>query len=237
MRVLVVDDDEGIRVALRRVLALDGCDVVVAESGTAALEVLQRERFSGVILDWGLPDIDGVEVCRRLRNAGDDVPILLLTARGSVDDRVDGLDAGADDFLVKPYELAELRARVRALLRRSRPDVSAGASRGNDRSRGERAYRLADLTMDLDAHRVTRGRRDIALSRTEFAVLELLLRNTGVVLARARILEEVWGYDFGGSSSNLDLYVSYIRRKLEADGEARLVHTVRGVGFVARVAS
>ena len=228
MRILIVDDEEGVRLALRRALALDGYETVFAVDGTAALRVLQHESVDAVVLDWMLPDIDGIEVCKRIRAAGDAVPVLLLTARGAVADRVEGLDAGADDYLVKPFDLDELLARVRALLRRS-----GGIGPAAEALTGER-LEFDDVALDLTAHIVRRGEREIQLTRTEFTLLELLMRHPGVVLGRDRILQAVWGYDFGGNSGNLDVYVSYLRRKLEQQGEDRLIHTVRGVGYVLR---
>ena len=228
VRILIVDDEEDVRVSLRRALALDGHDTVLAEDAKTALAELRDNPPDAVILDWMLPDIDGIEVCRRLRAAGDDVPVLLLTARSAVTDRVEGLDAGADDFLVKPFDLDELLASVRALLRRGGRRTGAAPM--------PQAARLtvADVTLDLGTRTARRGERSFELSRTEFALLELLMRNAGLVLDRAHILEEVWGYDFGGNSGNLDVYVSYLRRKLEIGDEQRLLHTVRGVGYVLR---
>lgn len=228
MRILVVDDEEAVRVSLRRALALDGHVAVLADDGASALRMLRDSPPDAVILDWMLPDIDGVEVCRRLRAAGDDIPVLLLTARTDVRDRVAGLDAGADDFLAKPFDLDELLARVRALLRRAPIRAPNGPDTPSER------LVFADLVLDRDSRRARRGTRPFTLSRTEFTLLELFMDHPGVVLGRARILDEVWGYDFGGNSGNLDVYVSYLRRKLEADGEARLVQTVRGVGYVLR---
>ena len=175
-----------------------------------------------VILDLGLPLMDGIEVCRRVRERGDRTPVLMLTARDAVSDRVEGLDAGADDYLVKPFALDELLARVRALLRRT---VATPA---------EAILKFADVVLDLQTMEVRRGKRELELTRTEFRLLELFMRNPRVVLSRSRIFEEVWGYDFGASSNALEVYVSYLRRKLETDGEPRLIHTVRGVGYTLR---
>jgi two-component system, OmpR family, response regulator MprA len=226
MRILVIDDDADIRTALRRALVLAGHDVVGVEDGESALRAVRDESgLDAVVLDWGLPDIEGVEVCRRMRAAEVDLPILMLTARGAVEDRVAGLDAGADDYLVKPFDVDELHARLRALVRRAAPQAPVSSTA---------PLTLADLTLEPDSMLVRRGERQIQLSRTEFALLETFLRHPGVVLGRERLMREVWDYDFGGNTNNLDVYVSYLRRKLESDGEPRLVHTVRGVGFVAR---
>jgi two-component system, OmpR family, response regulator MprA len=220
MRVLVADDDAAVRDALRRALASEDYDVVVAADGEETLRVFAESPPDGAILDVMMPGPDGLEVCRRLRSRGDSTPILLLTARRDVSDRVAGLDAGADDYLAKPFSLDELLARVRALLRRA----------------PERAetLRFLDIEVDLHAHRVRRGERTLELTRTEFALLELLLRNIGRVLTRSEILTAVWGYDFGPTSNSLEVYVGYLRRKLEAAGEPRVVQTVRGVGYVLR---
>jgi two-component system response regulator MprA len=221
MRILVVDDEPAVRTSLARALRLDGHDVDLAPDGRAALDALAGRAPDAVVLDVLMPELDGLEVCRRLRAAGDRTPVLMLTARDRVADRVDGLDAGADDYLVKPFALEELRARLRALLRRN--GVEPGA-----------ALRFADLALDATAHEVRRGAREIALTRTEFLLLELLLRHPRQVLTRGAIFEHVWGYDFGPTSNSLEVYVGYLRRKTEADGEPRLIHTVRGVGYVLR---
>jgi two-component system response regulator MprA len=221
MRILVVEDERAVRDALERVLRTDGYQVELAEDGQAALSSLARYEPDVVVLDVMLPVIDGLEVCRRLRADGDRVPVLMVTARDAISDRVAGLDAGADDYLVKPFSIDELRARVRALLRRA----------GNG---GDEPLHLADLELDPRAHLVHRGGRRIELTMTEFALLELFLRNPGQVLMRSVIFERVWGYDFGPSSKALEVYVGYLRRKLEAGGEPRLVHTVRGMGYVLR---
>jgi two-component system response regulator MprA len=221
-RVLVVDDEPAVRSALERALRLEAYDVEVAADGREALD-----RMAGglppdaVVLDVSMPNVDGLEVCRRLREAGDRTPVLMLTARDAVDDRVAGLDAGADDYLVKPFALKELKARLRALLRRT-------ASGGGD------ALRFADLVLDPVAYEVRRGEREIELSRTEFHLLMLFLEHPRQVLTRSQIFERVWGYDFGTGSNALGVYVGYLRRKTEADGEPRLLHTVRGVGYVLR---
>jgi two-component system response regulator MprA len=220
MRVLVVDDEPAVRQALERALAAEGHDVTVAEDGRAALDRLAEERVDAVVLDVAMPKIDGLEVCRRLRTAGDRTPVLMLTARDAVDDRVAGLDAGADDYLVKPFALKELKARLRALLRRAEP--------------ADGPLRFADLELDPAAHEVRRGGRRIELSRTEFALLELFVRHPRQVLTRSAIFERVWGYDFGATSNALGVYVGYLRRKTEEGGAPRLVHTVRGIGYVLR---
>ncbi|HEU0214256.1 MAG TPA: response regulator transcription factor [Jiangellaceae bacterium] len=222
MRVLVVDDDPAVRESLRRSLAFNGYQVELAADGEQALRAVANSRPDAVVLDVMMPKLDGLATCRALRAAGDDVPVLMLTARDEVADRVAGLDAGADDYLPKPFALEELLARLRALLRR----IGAGESGP--------VLRLADLTLDPASRDVTRGQRPVRLTRTEFALLELLLRNQRRVLPRERILEEVWGYDFPTTANSLEVYVGYLRRKTEAMGEPRLIHTVRGVGYVAR---
>ena len=222
MEILVVDDDPALRAALDRALKLEGYRVSFAHDGRQALQMMTGASQDAVILDLGLPLMDGVEVCRRARERGDRTPVLMLTARDAVSDRVEGLDAGADDYLVKPFALDELLARLRALLRRT---VATPA---------EAILKFADMILDLQTMDVRRGKRDLELTRTEFRLLELFMRNPRVVLSRSRIFEEVWGYDFGASSNALEVYVSYLRRKLEADGEPRLIHTVRGVGYTLR---
>ncbi|HEY7486366.1 MAG TPA: response regulator transcription factor [Streptosporangiaceae bacterium] len=220
MRVLVVDDDEAVLRSLARALSRDGYEVSTAPDGLAALTSLARTHQDAVVLDILMPEPNGLEICRRIRERGDRTPILMLTARDLVADRVAGLDAGADDYLVKPFALEELRARLRALLRRS------GAT--------EEVLRFADLELDTAACRARRDGRVLELSRTEYALLELFLRNPRRVLGRGLIFDAVWGYDFGPSSNALWVYVSYLRRKLEADGEPRLIQTVRGLGYVLR---
>lgn len=220
MRILVVDDEPAVRHALRRALTFDGYDVAVAREGSEALEVLALQPVDAVILDVLMPNVDGFEVCRRLRAAGDSTPVLMLTARGHVEDRVAGLDAGADDYLAKPFALQELLARLRALLRRSKQTKDI--------------LRFADLSLDVEAREVRRGDRLINLTPTEFLLVELLLRHPRHVLTREVILERVWGYDFRSNTNSLDVYIGYVRKKLEADGESRLVHTVRGIGYVLR---
>lgn len=220
MRVLVVDDDEAVRRSLVTGLRRDGYDVVAASDGADALGRVPGGRFDAIVLDIVMPEPSGLQVCRRLRSRGDRTPILMLTARDLVDDRVTGLDAGADDYLAKPFALAELRARLRALLRRS------GAA--------DELLRYADVVLDPAAARVTRGGREVSLTRTEYLLLELFLRNPERVLSRDAIFEAVWGYDFGARSNNLWVYMSYLRAKLESAGEPRILHTVRGLGYVLR---
>jgi two-component system response regulator MprA len=228
MQVLVVDDDRAVREALRRALALAGYDVQLAEGGGAALELLAQGLPDAVVLDVAMPDVDGLEVCRRLRRVGNRVPILMLTARDAVADRIDGLDAGADDYMVKPFDVGELQARLRALLRRTGPE-----SDGPD---GEPAF--AELRLDAARHGVVVGAgpdvRAVELTRTEYQLLELFLRNPRQVLTHSVIYERVWGYDFGPSSNALRVYVGYLRRKLEQAGARPLIHNVRGVGYVLR---
>jgi two-component system response regulator MprA len=223
MRILVVDDEPAVRDALRRALALEGYRVDLAGDGVEALQRLSHSPPDAMVLDLLMPEIDGLEVCRRLREAGDRTPVLVLTARDGVSDRVAGLDAGADDYLIKPFALEELLARLRALLRRT---GSAEGERG--------ILRLGDLQLDPATHEVRRGSREIELTRTEFLLLELFLRNPRQVLTRNLIFDRVWGYDFGPSSNSLEVYVGYLRRKTEAAGEPRLIQTVRGVGYVLR---
>jgi two-component system response regulator MprA len=222
LEILVVDDDPALRTALDRALKLEGYRVSFAHDGRQALQMMTGGAQDAVILDLGLPLMDGLEVCRRVRERGDRTPVLMLTARDAVTDRVEGLDAGADDYLVKPFALDELLARLRALLRRTTATPSEGV------------LKFSDVVMDLQAMEVRRGQRELQLTRTEFRLLELFMRNPRVVLTRSRIFEEVWGYDFGASSNALEVYVSYLRRKLEAEGELRLIHTVRGVGYTLR---
>ena len=223
MSVLVVDDEPAVRQALQRALSFEGYDVRVSADGQSALDTLLHDPAEAILLDVSMPGVDGIEVCRRLRAAGDRTPILMLTARHATADRVAGLDAGADDYLVKPFALEELLARLRALLRRASP---LGA--------GDEALRFADLSLDPATRVVRRGERVMELTRTEFNLLELLLRNSGLVLTRELIFDRVWGYDFGANSNSLEVYIGYLRRKTEADGEPRLIHTVRGVGYVLR---
>ena len=223
MKILLVDDDPGIRLSVQRSLEFEGYRVTTAEDGEAALVAIAAATYDCVILDISMPRLDGLAVCRRLRQDGNDIPILVLTARQQVADRVSGLDAGADDYLAKPFALEELLARVRALLRR-RP---VGEVPGE-------VLRVGDLEMDLDSHRATRSGVPIDLTRTEWTLLEELVRNSGIVLSRDLLSDRIWGQDFGTAAS-LDVYIGYIRRKTEADGATRLIQTVRGIGFVARV--
>ncbi|MEV6226296.1 response regulator transcription factor [Saccharopolyspora shandongensis] len=218
MRVLVVEDESGVRDAVVRGLQSEGYETRSAGDGARALTDITEWRPDAIVLDLLMPFMDGLTLCRRLRSAGDRTPILVLTARDAVADRIAGLDAGADDYLVKPFDLDEMLARVRALLRRSQPADDA-------------VLRFADLTVDTAAHRVLRADRLVELSRTEFALLEVLLRNADQTLPRETITERVWGADFGPASNSLEVYVRYLRRKLEAGGEPRLVHTVRGIGY------
>ena len=221
MRILVVDDDPGVRTALDRALRLDGYEVTSVADGQAALESLALTPPDAMVLDLGLPGIDGLDVCRRMRGAGDDTPVLILTARDAVHDRVLGLDAGADDYLVKPFALAELEARLRALLRRRPADT------------GE-SLRFADLVLDLGTREARRADRAFSLTRIEFDLLELFMRHPRQVLTREVILDRVWGYTFDSGTNSLAVYVGYLRRKTEAGNEPRLLHTVRGVGYVLR---
>lgn len=222
MHILVVDDDQAVRDSLRRSLVFNGYTVDLAGDGDQALRTIVEHPPDAVVLDLLMPRMDGIATCRALRAAGNDVPILVLTARDAVSDRVTGLDAGADDYLTKPFALEELLARLRALLRRSTPPQD------------ETVLRYADLTLDPVTREVHRGARDITLTRTEFSLLELFLRHPRQVLERQQILEDVWGFDFPTSANSLEVYVGYLRRKTEAGDEARLIHTVRGVGYVLR---
>jgi two-component system response regulator MprA len=226
MAILVVDDDQAVRDALRRALSLQGYEVAVAKDGEEALMKLRASPNATdlLVLDILMPRLDGIEVTRRLRSDGSELPILMLTARDQVSDRVSGLEAGADDYLVKPFALEELVARVRALLRRLAPDESATT------------LRFADLELDTGTREVTRGDESLTLTRTEFALLELFLRNPRQVLTRSVIFDRVWGYDFGYGSNSLDVYISYLRKKTESGGKPRLIHTVRGVGYALREA-
>ena len=222
-RVLVVDDEPAVQNALSRALTLERYEVAQAVDGREALERLATTAYDVVILDVSMPHVDGLEVCRRMRDGGDRTPVLMLTARAGVDDRVAGLDAGADDYLVKPFALRELLARVRALLRRAGED---------DEQEGTLAFE--DLRLDCLAHEAYRGERLLQLTRTEFLLLEMFLRHPRQVLTRSAIFEHVWGYDFGATSNSLGVYMGYLRRKTETDEEPRLLHTVRGVGYVLR---
>lgn len=220
-RVLVVEDDGAVRRAVERALLFEGYDVLTAHDGAEALSVVLNEEVDAIVLDVMMPIVDGLEACRRIRARGDTTPILILTARTEISDRVAGLDAGADDYLVKPFALEELLARLRALLRRS---IGAVAE----------VIKVGDLTMDTGAREVRRGDTKIELTKTEFDLLELLMRNVGLVLDRDTIYDRIWGYDFATSSNSLDVYVGYLRRKTEVGGGPRLIRTVRGVGYVIR---
>lgn len=226
MKILVADDEQAVRESLRRSLSFNGYDVVLAEDGAEAVELIEKEQPALVILDVMMPQMDGLEVCRTLRSSGDDRPILLLTARDGVSDRVAGLDAGADDYLPKPFALEELLARVRSLFRRSITESQAPEQ--------PKELQFEDLVLNQDTRDVTRAGKPISLTRTEFALLEYLMRNPRKVLSRSDILEEVWGYNFPTSGNALEVYIGYLRKKTEADGESRLIHTVRGVGYVLR---
>ncbi|HEX3874712.1 MAG TPA: response regulator transcription factor [Solirubrobacteraceae bacterium] len=221
-QILVVDDEPAVRQALSRALSLEHYGVALATDGLVALEMLASERFDVIVLDVSMPQLSGIEVCRRLRAAGDRTPVLMLTARDSIDDRVSGLDSGADDYLVKPFALRELMARVRALLRRRAEDEEISV------------LGFEDLSLDLLAHEVKRGERRLELTRTEFSLLEVFMRHPRQVLTRSTIFEHVWGYDFGAASNTLGVYMGYLRRKTEDGGAARLLHTVRGVGYILR---
>jgi two-component system response regulator MprA len=221
MKILVIDDDPAVRASLERALRLEGYEVDTASDGGSGLEALALAPPEAVVLDLGLPDIDGLEVCRRMRAARNDTPVLMLTARDAVNDRVQGLDAGADDYLVKPFALAELLARLRALLRRRSGEE------------GE-VLRFGDLELDLGTREAHRSTREFSLTRIEFDLLELFLRHPRQVLTRDLILERVWGYDFDSGTNSLAVYVGYLRRKTEEGEETRYIHTVRGVGYVLR---
>lgn len=222
--VLVVEDDRAVRESLERALRLEGYQVVAVADGLSGVEAVVRDKPDAVVLDVMLPFLDGLSVCRQLRQRGDRTPILMLTARAEVGDRVAGLDAGADDYLPKPFALDELLARLRALIRRSSPDTVAGG------------VVVADLRIDESARRAWRGARELELTKTEFDLLLLLARNAGVVLDHPTIYDRIWGYDFGPDSKALQVYIGYLRRKTEDGGEPRLVHTVRGVGYTVRPA-
>jgi len=219
MKILVVDDERAVREALRRALELEGYEIELADGGQAALERIANAEPDAVILDVLMPGVDGIEVCRQLRMTGNDLPVLMLTARDAVANRVEGLDAGADDYVTKPFALEELLARVRALLRRTTDDGM---------------LRFADLELDPGTREVRRGAESLELTRTEFALLELFMLNPRQVLTRSLIFERVWGYDFGYGSNSLDVYIGYLRRKTEAGGKPRLIQTVRGVGYALR---
>ena len=219
-RILVVEDDEDIAQALQRSLRMEGYEVRTSPDGLDALDQARTFAPDLVVLDLGLPKVDGIEVARSLR-ADDDVPILILTARDALESRVEGLDSGADDYLVKPFERQELLARMRALLRRRPP-------------RGSAPLRVGDLTLNADTHEVLRGERSIDLTQREFELLEYLMRNERIVISRQRLLDEVWGYDPFSTTNTIEVFVSNLRRKLESEGEPRLLHTIRGAGYVLR---
>jgi two-component system response regulator MprA len=227
-RVLVVDDDRAVRESLRRSLEFNGYQVSLASDGAEALASIAGDAPDALVIDVMMPRLDGIEATRALRTAGNDLPILVLTARDAVGDRVEGLDAGADDYLTKPFALEELLARLRALLRRSEKPV--------DEDTDSEMLRFSDLTLNPATREVRRGDRDIELTRTEFTLLEMFIRRPRRVLERSFILEEVWGYDFPTTANSLEVYVGYLRRKTEAGGETRLLHTVRGVGYVLKEA-
>ncbi|MEP1124548.1 MAG: response regulator transcription factor [Ilumatobacter sp.] len=223
--ILIAEDDKQIREALDRILRFEEYDTIVVGDGAAALEAFAEHAPDAAILDVNMPFVDGMSVIRRLRDRGNRVPVLLLTARTATADRVEGLDSGADDYLSKPFELDELLARMRALLRRT------------DRGAVSAVHHVADLVIDTAKRTVVRGERAVDLTKTEFDIVELLARNAEIVLSRSHIYEDIWGYDFESSSKSLDVHVGYLRRKLEEGGEARLLHTVRGIGYVLRPAT
>ena len=228
MKILVVDDEQAVRESLRRSLRFNGYEVLTANDGLEAVETVRAENPELVILDVMMPNMDGLEACRTLRSEGWDRPILVLTARDGVSDRVAGLDAGADDYLPKPFALEELLARVRSLVRRAAADSIAAEAPV------ESKLSFEDLELDADTREVSRGGQAISLTRTEFALLQLLMENPRKVLSRSKILEEVWGYDFPTSGNALEVYIGYLRKKTEGESDARLIHTVRGVGYVLR---
>ena len=221
-KVLIAEDDRSVRQSLQRALRYEGYEISLAVDGAEALEAVKDDRPDALVLDIMMPHVDGLSVCRRIRAKGDDLPILMLTAKHEVSDRVAGLDAGADDYLVKPFALEELLARLRALLRRTAPEDLSGT------------LIFSDLSLDPETRQVRRGDRLMELTKTEFDLLELLMLNAGIVLTREVIYERIWGYDFGTSSNSLDVYIGYLRRKTEAENEPRLIHTVRGVGYALR---
>jgi len=220
-RVLVAEDDRAVREAVERALKFEGYDVITARDGAETLATVLTEAPDAIVLDVMMPHVDGLEACRRLRARGDATPVLILTARHEISDRVEGLDAGADDYMVKPFALEELLARLRALLRRSSGNLT-------------KVLKVGDLELDTGSREVRRGGTAIDLTKTEFDLLELLLVNTDIVVPRDLIYERIWGYDFETTSNSLDVYIGYLRRKTEAEGEPRLIQTVRGVGYVAR---
>jgi len=219
--ILVVEDDRAVREAVERALTYEGYEVTTARDGAEALSAVLNDPPEAIVLDVMMPHVNGLEACRRIRASGDTTPILILTARHEVSDRVEGLDAGADDYMVKPFALEELLARLRALLRRSSGSTTE-------------VLTVGDLTMNIGTREVHRGDMPVDLTKTEFDLLELLMRNAGIVISRDTIYEKIWGYDFETSSNSLDVYIGYLRRKTEVDGLPRVIHTVRGVGYVAR---
>jgi two-component system, OmpR family, response regulator MprA len=223
MRILLVEDEPAVRDAVDRALRGAGHKADLAREGPAGLQLAMTNPYDAIVLDLGLPGLDGVELCRRLRASGNQIPVLMLTARAAVRDRVEGLDAGADDYLVKPFALDELLARIRALGRRA-----------DDGAKARGTLRFGDVTLDRDAMECRRGERLIPLTRTEYSLLELFMANARKVLPRDVIFDRVWGYDFGPDSNSLDVYVGYLRRKLEVAGESRVIQTVRGVGYVMK---
>jgi len=227
MQILVVDDDQAVRDSLARSLHYNGYEVITAEDGLAALAKMSAARPDAMIMDVMMPRLDGLEATRILRQNGNDVPIMILTARDAVDDRVDGLDAGADDYMVKPFALDELLARLRALTRRSRPDANSNMPE---------VLAFADLSLDTRTREVSRAGHQITLTRTEFALLQTFLEHPRQVLDRNWLLNEVWGFDFPTTANSLEVYIGYLRRKTELDDASRLIHTVRGVGYVLREA-
>ncbi|MER6531747.1 response regulator transcription factor [Streptomyces sp. NPDC001508] len=240
--VLLAEDDRAIRHALERALTLEGYEVTAVADGVEALAHAHRTPPDILLLDVMMPGIDGLQVCRVLRAEGDRTPILMLTALVETADRIAGLDAGADDYVVKPFDVEEVFARLRALLRRTTPVTAGGNGGGNgggtepvrDTQVNDRQVEAAGLRMDLQARRAWRGKRELELTRTEFELLELLVRNAGIVLDHSTIYDRIWGYDFGPGSKNLAVYVGYLRRKLDEPGAPQLIHTVRGVGYVLR---
>ena len=222
MRILVVDDEPAVRVALSRILTGAGFEVLTAADGPQALDQVASDPPDAVILDVLMPGMDGLEACRKLREIDGEIPVLMLTARDAIEDRVTGLDAGADDYLAKPFALEELLARIRALLRRAAPEQDG------------KPLEFEDIVLDRSKQQVWRGERTLQLTRTEFSLLELFLSNPDKVLSRSEIFESVWGYDFGYASNSLEVYIGHLRKKTEAEGEPRVIHTVRGVGYALR---
>jgi two-component system response regulator MprA len=235
MRILIVEDDAAVRDSLARTLRFEGYDVDTAADGLAALESVRAGEPDAMVLDVSMPGLDGLQACRQLRADGIFLPVLMLTARDGVGDRVAGLDAGADDYLVKPFALQELLARLRALLRRSLLSVAPQRELDAGAQPASGVLTFADVRLDPGTREVWRGERPLRLTRTEFSILEVFLRHPRQVLTRAALLDQVWGYDFGENSNSVNVYLGYLRRKLEAEGETRLLHTVRGVGFALRV--